>query len=328
MIYSVTFQHRAHFRRGSTYQPGAHLDCSWRLPHSSVFTTIPLVLGLLCWFCCSFFAALSFVTIYVFTFVFHGGNVDVSNFRYSFFLVLFWWSDLSQNQTSICFPRCFSCSFSILMDVSIWWFWGCVWFSVLNEKENGQWRIRSPNKNQTISGGPTNIFTTSEHNVHDQTYLTVPPKQTFPPPAYLSHSAGKHICHCHTYRTSPYLSFLDKSLTEFWVKSLVKMRFLSIFIQFFKFWPSFRNLVTRSRYATALFAHNAVSAMCPYLLFASSSNFSDISCSASTFCPTKSKNVFNLDQKHFCFSASKFCVLCACLPILPYRFGYWRNWQA
>ena len=31
--------------------------------------------------------------------------------------------------------------------------------------------------------------------------------------------------------------------------------------------------------------------------------------------------------KHFCLSANKCCLFCACSPISPCRFGYWRNWQ-
>ena len=38
-------------------------------------------------------------------------------------------------------------------------------------------------------------------------------------------------------------------------------------------------------------------------------------------------NVFDSDQKHFCFSASKCWFFYACLPVSPCRFGCWRNWQ-
>ena len=48
------------------------------------------------------------------------------------------------------------------------------------------------------------------------------------------------------------VAYLDNILTGFWVrKTSQKVRFLSIFIQIWKFWPGSRNLVTRSGSATA-----------------------------------------------------------------------------
>ena len=61
---------------------------------------------------------------------------------------------------------------------------------------------------------------------------------------------------------------------------------------------------------------------CPSLLVSPPPKFSNILCSASTFCTTAGS-----DQKHSCFSASKCCLLYACLPVSPCRYGYWRNWQ-
>ena len=126
----------------------------------------------------------------------------------------------------------------------------------------------------------------------------------------------KSIIHC----SAPQRDVLSNKMV-FWVVThsfcfILCQSYLLSTVKAWRNWPT-------------LFAwHETLSTSCPCLLVSPPPISSNISCLASTFYRSASKNVFDWDQKHFCLSASKCCLFCACLPVSPCRVGYWRNWQA